>query len=438
MRCLYRLAIRGGLRLVLPVMLLFGAVAPSVAALKKESPGVVLPQPLRKLIADTLARNPLLTRIRYSISAAKELIPQAGTFPDPMLTISLMNVPLDTRGTPMSGLQVGLMQTFPFYGKRGLRRDVKRHAYWAKRHLLAEAANRLRAQVVTGYYRLLYLKQAQAITRKNQRILVELLKYVQSKYGLGMGHQADVLKAQVAVTRLDNRLIILKQRVLSVTAELNAMRKREHTEPIGTPPQLTLVQVDTSFAALKSLLVAHNPRLKSRREQVLTRRMALKLAKRSYYPDFTVGFAYRFRLDHPMDSVRGADFISLVLKFNLPVFHGSKLDPAVRQSHAGIRAALASYDADELKLLLVARKLQLHLERLAAQLRLHQAALLPQARQALSAARLGYQSGKIDFLTVLSNQLVLFNLELQVEGFKTRYRQVWAQLEWIVGREGLK
>ncbi|UCD12293.1 MAG: TolC family protein [Nitrospinaceae bacterium] len=67
-------------------------------------------------------------------------------------------------------------------------------------------------------------------------------------------------------------------------------------------------------------------------------------------------------------------------------------------------------------------------------LKLIQKGILPQARQSLESALAGYSVDKVDFLTLLNNQVTLFDWELKYHRELTDYEKNLAELEQVAGR----
>jgi outer membrane protein TolC len=64
---------------------------------------------------------------------------------------------------------------------------------------------------------------------------------------------------------------------------------------------------------------------------------------------------------------------------------------------------------------------------------LFRTAILPQAEQSLASARAGYAVDKVDFLTLLNNQLTLLNFEIDAYRHVTEHEKKIAELEAVVG-----
>ena len=64
---------------------------------------------------------------------------------------------------------------------------------------------------------------------------------------------------------------------------------------------------------------------------------------------------------------------------------------------------------------------------------LYQSGILPQARQSLESAIIGYQNDKVDFITLLNNYITLFKFELSEQRIVSNYHKELARLEFISG-----
>ncbi len=64
---------------------------------------------------------------------------------------------------------------------------------------------------------------------------------------------------------------------------------------------------------------------------------------------------------------------------------------------------------------------------------LYRTGIVPQAREALASSMAAYQLDKLDFLTLLSNELTLLQYELELERAVLRSRNLSANIEFITG-----
>lgn len=64
---------------------------------------------------------------------------------------------------------------------------------------------------------------------------------------------------------------------------------------------------------------------------------------------------------------------------------------------------------------------------------LYRSGIISQASQAVKSALAAYQVDKVDFLTLVTNQMTLFNYEIEYSRFLSDYYKNLAELEALVG-----
>ena len=170
---------------------------------------------LDDLIEEGLSNNPQLQAFHNKSLADEAKIPQAGSLPDPMLSLNVMNLPVDNYvfdQEPMTGKQIGVKQMFPFFGKLGLMEEIARRGAEVSEANWYDLQIQLIRNIKKVYYDLYYIDEAIITTKKNHELLVEFVSIAEKKYTVGKGVQQDVLKAQVELSKMIDRLIILNQK----------------------------------------------------------------------------------------------------------------------------------------------------------------------------------------------------------------------------------
>src|SRR5207249_2352155 len=87
------------------------------------------------------------------------------------------------------------------------------------------------AQLKGAFHELRFIYEAMDILGRNQSVLQRLAKVAEARYSVGKAMQQDLIKSQVEISILENRLILLEQRKTSTTAEIVALLNR----PAGSP-----------------------------------------------------------------------------------------------------------------------------------------------------------------------------------------------------------
>lgn len=390
------------------------------------------------LIREAVENNPNLSVLRARLAAFEAKIPQAGTLEDPSFRFEVSNVPLgdfNLSSTPMSGNQFVLSQKFSLPGKQRARERSARFASDSVAWLLRDQELAIANAVKQPFFDLAYVIRAIAIMEKNRVLLQDLVRIARTKYAVGKGLQQDVLKAQVSLSALDTELIALRAKKQLAEARLNLVLNRSPQSPLGAPPDtIGLSGVPLTIDALQAQADEGHPSLKAMDQSILMWQAEVEVAKRNLWPDMTVSLGYRQRVFAANDPVKGSDFISVGVGIPLPVFGGRKQRQQVAEARANMREVEAQKTAERREIHYEIQRLIIEVGQHRESAELFRTAMLPQAEQSLASALSGYRVDKVDFLTLLNNQMTLLNFEIAHYRHVIEHEKRVADLEAAVGR----
>ncbi len=392
---------------------------------------------LDSLITEALRANPDLKAAELRYKAFEAKVPQAGSLPDPFFKMVGSNLPIDSWSfdqTPMSGLELMLTQKIPFPGKLGLAEKTTRSLAQKTKEGYKSTKNFILSELKQNYYQLYLLQKSIEITQKNKLLIEDLARIASTKYSVGRGIQQDVLKAQVEVSKMIDKLISLEEMRKIIQAKINILLNRNPQDSLGKASDLTFQEFPYSEEKLQSLALETNPYLKGKGFFVSASQSAYDLALREYWPDFTLSASYRIRDEVKMDPVKGKDFVSFSAGINIPLYFWSKQKKKVQEKSLDLESSRQEYEGGENYVKLGVSKLFYSLNKFKKEVQLYQTAILPQARQSLESAKSGYQVNKVDFLTLLNNQVTLFNYEIAHHQALSSYFKTIARLEEMVGK----
>jgi len=387
--------------------------------------------------------NPNLAEMQMRYEAMSQIPSQVGALPDPVVNLNAMNLPVDTfdrAQEPMTQLQLGFRQSFPFPGKLGLRQAVAEHEADAAGHLVDEVRLQLVRNVKSKWWQLYYMDRALETVTSNKALLRQFIAVAQTKYQTGEGLQQDVLLAQLELSKLMDQQIQLESIRLGQAIRLNILMDRSPQVAIVVPDRVSKeMPVLISEIELYRKAELARPLLKQMETMVSAARSRLSLAKRDYYPDFSVGMTYGDRTgDYPQP--RGgarADFLSVMVGIKVPLYAKRKQSKAVTQRSLevqGNRYALL----DERGLVKAAIALSVNDYNTAKQqFALFETGIVPQAQLTVASMLAGYQVSEVDFLNLVRSQMTLFNYELQYWKTLSEANQALARLEAAVGQENI-
>ena len=400
---------------------------------------IAVPSQPEQVVEEVRTRNPGLKALDAQVEAAEFVVPQVGSFPDPMFMVGLSNWPLSTDTSPLTGVQFELKQTFPWFGKLSAREAVASGDVAVRKALRTERENLLVARARVLLWELKFQVEHRKLALEIRDVLKQFAQVAEAAYTTGSGRQQDLIKPAVEQYRIDDLVVGIDRKVDALKSEINSLRHRPPEAPID-PPELSGSAGEVALPArerLRELARATSPMLKLRDAAIGKHKAALRVAEKDYYPDFTVGLQYRLRWVERMDAVDGADFVGVTLGMNLPIFAGSKQGRRVDEVRTRIRAEedqrTGTWDTVRDRLERVAQAI----ERDSAQTELYRKKIIPDIQQALDSSLADYQAGRIEFLAVLDNLLSLFRAKVDLVRRTTRIQASRAELEhWLGGPLG--
>jgi outer membrane protein, heavy metal efflux system len=387
---------------------------------------------LHDLIVEVQEKNPAIAAAARRFDAARQRPAQERSLPDPMVSAGYV---ANGRPWPGAGLgteptsNIGFMvtQELPYSGKRERRASIAARDGDAERQQIEAARLGVTARVKQAYYRLAYTYAVGDVLTRNLDLLGTLLEVSRNRYAVGQAAQQDVIKAQTQLSIIELRLERTRQERAAREGELNALLARRPASPVGQPDDLQMKRFDVSLESLVAMVAERAPLL--RRDQIMIDRaqLAVDAAREDYKPDFAItgGYAYmgsmpamyeaRFDVRIPLQRTRRA--------------------AAVAERLALVEQARSAYDATRLDL---QNRIQEDYQtattavRLA---RLYGDTVLPQARLALESSLASYQTGRVDFLSVLTNFGTLLDYEMTYFDELVSFHGAVSRLEEMIAAE---
>ena len=383
---------------------------------------------LPELIHEVLARNPELTATRKQWEAATNRIAQVRSLDDPILSLQLWNVPQPFNVARTENHIFGLSQNLPFPGKLGLKGEVASRSAEMTEQSVHAKERELVVRLKQAYYDLFLMQKTIQIHHEQVELLRQFFEIANAKFRAGKGSQADVFKAQVELSLLQQQLPVLEQRRKTAAAMLNTLLDRDPSSPLGLAQEPSPLPIEQPLDDLHSLALNDRPELKAAELDVQRSEQSRALAQRQYYPDFNVA-VQRFQNYQANDGFGAYVAMSIPFAF----WTKPKYDAGVQEAAAAVSVAQAQqHTLENLTRFQVNDLLAKH--RASDQVAtLYRTTILPQAEQSLESAKVGYRVGKGSFLDLIDAQRAWRGF--QHEYFKAivdRQHRL-AELEQVVG-----
>jgi len=383
--------------------------------------------------------DPWLDGSRHKQQSLVSLSYAANTQPDPKVSIAFANLPTDSfdfSQERMTQFKVGVSQMFA----RGDSLAIKNQQLklQSQQQPLQRQDRKSKVVVTVGslWLDLYRIQQSISLIEQNRSLFEQLSELVEASYGSGLGktRQYDIVRAQLELTRLEDRLNQLKleqNRYQGMISQWLSNFSFENT-PAMQPgskhnlatlqisselPKLTLIKQSTVYhkKALETeqlaLLIAAHPSVLAIDKKIAATRKSIDLAEQKYQPQWGVNASYGYRADDQMGNSR-ADLFSLGVVFDVPLFTNNRQDN-------GVKSAVSKTEAIKTEKLLLIRQLisafasaKGRLLRLNERQALYQERLLPQIHDQAQASLTAYTNDDGDFAEVVRARIAELNAQI--------------------------
>ncbi|MBI4698645.1 MAG: TolC family protein, partial [Nitrospirae bacterium] len=249
---------------------------------------------LQYLIGEALKNNPDILASEARVSASQYRIPQSKSLPDPMFMFGYQNdgtKNLYTFGDEMaadSQWMFSISQMLPFPGKLPLKGTMAQRDAEGLAAMSSLMRLKTMAQVKELYYDLFLAYRNIDLIGDRTMLFSRIEDAALARYSTGTGQQQDVLMAQTEKYMLIEKEEMLKQKVQSIEAMLDAAIGRDANSPLGRPAELHLTEFKYDMETLLKIAYDNSPEIKSRENMIAASDAKVRMAKKEYLPDFTV------------------------------------------------------------------------------------------------------------------------------------------------------
>jgi outer membrane protein TolC len=399
------------------------------------------PLPLEAAVVMAVETDPWLDGSLETENALREEAVAAGSLPDPQLSLVAMNVPtsFDIGQENMTQLAMGVSQHFPRGKSRELARAQKETLASREPYRRADREAAIRARVTHLYLDAFLAQSARELIDNDRTLFEQLVDAAEAQYtsASGRARQQDLIRAQLELSRLDDRLTRLTQQQEVAgqrLAELVPVAGHRSLEP--TLPDLMgdaadrLISSAGTPQALYEVLELH-PAVVAVDRQIDSVATGVDLARQKYRPGLGVRAQYGYRAEDP-DGRSRDDMLTFGVTFDLPLFRGNRQDREV--SAAVAREAAARTDRTLLVRELVSRLevARAELIRLTDRSALYRDRLLPQMAQQAEASLTAYNNADGDFAEAVRARIAELDAKIDALAIEVQRQQVLARIQYLL------
>jgi len=377
-----------------------------------------------------LAENPEIHVAARKVAMAEAHVPTTGKLDDPQLMLRNWQVPL-SKPWDLNGAQnmIMLSQSLPGRGKRPLETGVAQADVDIAKEDLESVRQRVRAETSKAFFDLLLTQEEMRIHDQHVDIARQAIEAARIKYTVGKVPQQDVLKAQLAMTRLHEHLLRFERDAEVARARINTLLGHDPETPIRVQGDFGIGPELPSQGQLQQLSLRSRPDLLEAQAAVEKSRKEQALAGKAYVPDFTVAGGYMLM---PTGSDPRNNYM-FEGSMTLPWLNRKKHDAEINEAAvkvteqdaevAAMRNAAFGQIAEALADARVAQRLA----------RVYHDSLEPQAEETLHAAVIAYENNQTDLLDLIDSQMAVIDVNQAWLQSMGDFAASKAELELAVG-----
>jgi outer membrane protein, heavy metal efflux system len=363
---------------------------------------------LEDIQREAMANNPEIRAAEARVAVAKARTPAAGALDDPMLMYRNWGTPISK---PWDWNQAQHMvmyqQTLPGPGKRAARTELANQQAAESEAQIEVVKREIGVRVRKAYYDLLRSIDEHRIHDQQMELSKQALQSATVKYTVGRVPQQDVLKAQIAMTRLADHLVTLDEQEESARAELNTLMGRDPGAALQVMGQYGNPRALPNLDELERVALENRPELKAIAATGNVAESQLALARKAYTPDFTVAGGYMLM---PEGAMFRNNYMAEVT-ISLPWLNRRKHDSEIKEAQTAAAVVRSEHNSQVNAAFLEIQQALIRAHAAERSLKLYRDTLRPQAEAALKSAAAAYQHDRTDFLNLVDSQNMLLDVE---------------------------
>ncbi|TVP56968.1 MAG: TolC family protein [Halomonadaceae bacterium] len=391
------------------------------------NPGFAV-QPLTLQEVEQLAiRDPGIERFQHLANSYEEEAVAARQLPDPQLSAEIMQFPLDRPGfnrDPMTAVQLGVRQSFPRGSSRQISGERNQTLALAQR----EQGHAYQLEVVrearTAYLQLMLEQQRLVVLETSRGVFSNLAEVSRRTFASGLVSQQDVLRAELELERLEDRINEAEGQRAAARASLARW--------IGPAAQRPLQSDFPPLPQWQGADLNEHPLLAASQAQIQAGEQAVELAEQDYKAQWGVQVGYGIRTS---SEARNPHRLSAMVTVDLPLFTGNRQDRRLAARQSDREAAVLARDERLLELRRQAEALSAQWQRLQSRETRYRERLLEVAEANAESAESAYSAGTVEFTALMEARLLALETRLESLRITAERKQVQAQLLYLLGED---
>ena len=345
--------------------------------------------------------------VEQHVSMQKERLESAVAefeLPNPVVKIGFKNLPVqsfDFNQEAMTQTTLEIDQKFPPKNSRRIKRSILENQ--AQQWAASVALRRLRTiqRVQELWLDIYYWKESIASLQKDKILFEQVLSITRSLYSVGRKQQHDLVRAELEVSRLQERIIQANakhhQSQYQMSRWIDEAAFRMWPKSLEDIPRIPALKSKETLA--KSM--NNHPSLEKLKYRIDEDVQQVALAEQDYKPVWELQVSYGYRGNDSLNNIDRDDLFSVIASVQLPLFGAKKQDNALNAKKHTLEAEKLGY-LDSVKMHHTAvQKEYVNLMELDSRISLYQETILEQSARMAATTLTAYESDTAEFAELM-------------------------------------
>lgn len=372
---------------------------------------------LGKIIEEARENNPEILAFRAKYEVYKSKTSPFRNLMDPMISTEVSSADMK---------MYSITQSLPFPTKLSSQSNIARAEAEVYGSFFLEKEQEILSKVKKSYSDLFFLHKRYEVVNESKSFFNQLFNIASQNYSVGKATQADMLRAQVELSKTENDLLKIKDDINIAETRLNILLNRNTESPVGIPGEISTDAAGIPLDSLFGIARENSPALKATLWLKEKAERMKSLANQTYLPDFL----FKFTQEEMSGGMTNRKYM---VGLSIPVYFWGKQNDKVREARANMKLAEAHFEGVENEVLLKTKEAKINVDNFNRTQALYKNTIIPQAKASLNSVLSAYEANRIDFLSLLESERALISFELEYYKAVSNLYKAVADLERAIG-----
>ena len=405
---------------------------------------------LENAISTAIKNDPWLTQSHAIEQSLQARGIGESRLPNPSISLSMLNLPtdgFDFNQEPMTQIRAGVSQQFARGDTLELRRQYREQQAAEHPYLRANRRALVTQNVSEIWLDGFLAAKSYELIAEYRPLFDKLADSIGANYAslVGNARQQDIIRAELELVQLDDRLLALDIQHQKLKADLlqwlmSEQEAQFHYAQIEFPNEFEPIVLSAPQAVeLKGQALTYwlaektqqHPLMLANQQRLIASDAQVEIEKQHYQPQWGVNASYAMRQDEPSGAGR-ADFFSIGVTVDVPLLSEASIDSQVASAVHVNSSIRTESKLIQRELIAKGQRALSTLNRLERRKALYHDEIIPQMTQQSEAALAAYTNDDGNFIDVVLARITELDARLAVLEIDIEYNKTLARLNYVL------